>query len=402
MWVDVSVEKIAIIGSGIAGLLLARSLLRGGYEVVLFEEDASIGKPPHCTGIISEYTSRLIGEEAFSSAERFFDELVFQDLDTNSVFRLRTRERVVRVDRVALERLLADSVKDLGGEILLKCKIDNINKNKLKLYSKSCNNIKNKYDLIIVAGGYKSRYLGSERQAWDASRSFGFNLGLSCPKPILNRVEDAVSILVSSAWSGVYYGWLFPVNDESLVIGAEGPNSNNVINFIKYIIKKFNIKKCLISERYGGLVLHGPPRKQMKRSRLFYTGDAAGLTKPLTGGGLFPNSLLASYIEKDTLDEISNLFIKNYKKIYKMLHRQYPFARAILESNGLPTLVRIASRIFSGGEIDGIIDYDRHEKLVSSIVRRVPIKSLKAVARLVVDNPGLVLKLFAGMVVWGI
>ena len=51
---------IIIIGAGPVGCFLGGLLAKNGKEVKIYEEHDSIGKPLHCTGIITEELGKIV------------------------------------------------------------------------------------------------------------------------------------------------------------------------------------------------------------------------------------------------------------------------------------------------------------------------------------------------------
>ena len=68
--------------------------------------------------------------------------------------------------------------------------------------------------------------------------------------------------------------------------------------FIRLAERRFKLRSPL--KAYGGPVILGPPpaSDMLYKNNIVVVGDAGGLTKPLTGGGLFPNALLARLLEE--------------------------------------------------------------------------------------------------------
>ena len=53
---------VAVVGAGLAGLLTAARCAESGLDVLLLEEHARIGRPTHCTGIVSLEPAELSPE----------------------------------------------------------------------------------------------------------------------------------------------------------------------------------------------------------------------------------------------------------------------------------------------------------------------------------------------------
>jgi len=358
--------KIAIIGGGFAGLLAGYKLLSKGYKIDLYEEHKKVGYPPHCTGLISENTVYYIGRPAERSVEQIFEKLQLEVNNKKCI--LKTKNKIIKLNRIRIEKELLNEFKSNGGRIFLGFKIKGINVDGRIYYY---NNMK-KYDMIVLAEGYHGRLRETLGIHHDPITSLGVNIELPLP-----TTREYFKVKINNLIRG--FLWTIPLGDRTL-IGGLSIDPGQIIKIIRLINKKY--KRLRI---YGGRVIHGPPLPQIIRGRVAIIGDAASMNKPLTGGGLWPTSYLIhnwmNLIDEkgDPLTALGEAYVHLRRKLMK----QYIISKIYFKSweNIRRKLVSILASLISEGLCDllsGKIGYDDHEKIISLVLR----------------NPGFMIRVF--------
>ncbi len=363
--------RAAVVGAGFAGLINAVKLLSSGVSVDIYEEHDKVGYPKHCTGLVSLRTARLIGRAAETSIEAVYDYLVLRSGGDE----LRIRARTVKLDRVRLENALLREAEKLGASVRLGERVASVSPGRGEIELENGERHSG-YDIIVLAEGLHGMIRRRLSILWTPRTSMGINLEARCPS------RGTLTVLEKE---GAWFAWLVPT-PRSLVAGALGPRPGGVMRASQSIMKESG---CDASrEVYGGRVIHGPPMPpdQAVRARFAIVGDAAGLTKPLTGGGLYPNTVLAEIASRELRHgyDLSRAYSLAYETLYKRLRRQFRIARALLEGGILWPAVRALARSYSGALE---LDYDEHEKALRSIVRTLGFKTVSAAARLVLGAP---------------
>ena len=109
---------------------------------------------------------------------------------------------------------------------------------------------------------------------------------------------------------------------------------------------------------YGGVVLTGPPTLTPCKDKVCALGDAAGLNKPLTGGGLYPTTAVVK-----RFNEVET-FHKAYHPLVERLVLETLIARAIHKAPQ-----RVYEKAFA--ELDGVelrvSEYDNHLRTLKEI-----------------------------------
>ena len=372
----------AVVGAGFAGLIIARELARSGVSVDIYEEHRKVGYPKHCTGLVSERTVRLIGRPALESLEAWIGSLEMRAGQEA----IQVPVRVARLDRVKLEELLLEEASSLGARSFLGARIERVilEGNSVTL---SLGHSKKKYDYVVIAEGlhgHLRKHLGIRHEP---VTSIGLNLDVPC-------TQGSLLTVIAGQGRGVWFSWLAPAGTNRTVVGALGPLPGAVKREAQALARRCGGPL----EIYGGRVIHGPPLEPSKAAGKNYliAGDAAALNKPLTGGGLYPGSLLAS-LTREAISrglDLARAASAAYKMVYRELKRQHALAMPLLRG-GLYIVVREAARagLNLGGEP---IDYDRHASLPWVALRRSPGRALLLALHLLLASPRTALQLVLG------
>ncbi|MDP3990853.1 MAG: FAD-dependent oxidoreductase [Candidatus Nealsonbacteria bacterium] len=241
--------KIAIIGAGIVGLYLSLNLSRKGHKVVVFEKKAKIGKSA-CSGLFSERILQFIPEAESLTQNKIKSVLIHFPGKT---LKIEFSKPFLVMNHAQLDMLVADLAKKAGAEIKLN-------------YNWSSNN---EFDRVIGCDGAQS-FIRKSLKEKEPKYRLGI-IGFTAQKDGSDYVET---------WP-VKNGfiWRIPRGDETEYgIIAESREAKKLFDdFLKKNnIFLSNITSALIPQ---GLIIP-------KNNNITLCGDAAGLTKPWSGGGV--------------------------------------------------------------------------------------------------------------------
>jgi len=270
-------QKVAIIGAGICGLYLAWKLSEKGHKVTIFEKKEKIGKRA-CSGLFSEKILEFIPESQKLIQNQIELALIHFPQKTLTI---KFSKKLLVMSHFELDNLAANLAEGAGTKFFL---------------NHSINSLPEGFDRIIGCDGPNSIVRKS--------------LGLSEPKYLLAiqgfLSEENFSNHVET-WPQREGGfmWKIPRGKETEygIIAKETEASN--------LFKKFSKKNNLRLKRIeAGMVPQGfliPVR-----SSITLCGDAAGLTKPWSGGGVIWGLMAAEILVKNFPD-----FLKYQKAVKK-------------------------------------------------------------------------------------
>lgn len=267
---------IAIVGAGISGLYLAWKLSEKGYQVTVFEKKEKIGKEV-CSGLFSERILDFIPES---------QKLIQNQIDyclihfPKRTLKIKFSRKFFVMSHFELDNLVVNLVEKLGAKIILK---------------HSINTIPEEFDKIIGCDGAMSQVRES--------------LGLKDPQFRLG-IQGFTSQNDFSSFVEIWptkngFLWKIPRGKEIEYGIIEKPEQAKKI--FDGFLKKNNlslekINSALISQ---GLTI---PSNQ----KITLCGDAAGLTKPWSRGGVIWGLIAAEILLKNFPD-----FLKYQREIKK-------------------------------------------------------------------------------------
>jgi geranylgeranyl reductase family protein len=322
---------IAVVGGGPAGLLAAKTAAEQGSNVILFESKEKIGFHEHCAGLLSVeglknldlsnlpsdviQNSSVIGAHIYSPS----GELI-------SVRKNSTTAYVV--DRIRFDQYISSLAKEKGVQIETSTKILEIKRNNAgielrKGKKSSLDRIQTK--IAILAEG----------------RFPKLNKQVNLPAPPRNRVIFASSYRMSKVddidpkfvelyqaqkLAPGFFAWIIPINEESAKVGIGSrysPSGKYLEKFIlSHPVAKEKLKQAKIEKKTSGAIPLSSYIKRTYADNVLVVGDAAGQTKPTTGGGVILGGIASRFAGKIAADSIvaddqSARYFSQYEKQWK-------------------------------------------------------------------------------------
>jgi geranylgeranyl reductase family protein len=376
---------VAVIGGGPGGLHAATLLARAGFDVTLLEEHREVGQPVHCTGVLAadafqEFELSRASILNTLSTARFVSPAGFQISYTTPSIEAHV------VDRRLLDRTLAQRASDAGAHLCA---------------GRRVRNVEATLDgMRVDIEGADAVHARSVVLACGANYGLQRRFGLGMPKVSLNSAQlevpaqrgGDVEVYFGSDRAPGGFAWTVPVTRPTgpfvrIGLMCEGDAAMFFRQFVNRVGPAWGIPLELVGEPRRRLLPLSPLRRTYS-SRLLAVGDAAGLVKPTTGGGIY-YSLVSATLAAETLIPAlrSNQLEEEALAVYQQRWRQ----RLGSEFQAQLALRMLAQRM-SDAEIDALFDlaltdgvmpivratakFNQHRHLISGLFRYSPTRRL--------------------------
>jgi geranylgeranyl reductase family protein len=347
------VTDVVVVGGGPAGSVTAAVLAARGHHVVVLEEHAAVGAPVHCTG--------LLGWEAFQEFDLPRDLILgeasaarFWGAAGQSVTAHGADARAAVVDRQALDALLADRARRAGAELHLGWRAERIEA---------------MASGVVIEGRSPDQRLEARACVLACGSNYRFHrgLGLGLPGTFLQTAQvetpfpamPAVEVQFGRRVAPAGFAWLVPLeragtSHARIGLMCDAGAADRFDDFYQSLADRARVPvRARPQPRLKMLPL--APVRRTYADRVLAVGDAAGLVKPTTGGGIYYGMLSGTFAgavldEALRRDRLSARHLRRYELAWRRrLGREIRLGLAFR---------RIAARL-DDASIDALIELAR-------------------------------------------
>ena len=288
---------VLVVGGGPAGLYSALLLAEEGFDVAVLEEHATLGAPTHCTGIVSDELSDLFKIPESLVLNRPTGCLIHAP--SGRVFSFASNgEGIAVIDRGEFDRELGAAAERAGVDIRTGFRVERLHPERRSMRIAGTGGVLEARVCVLACGvAY-----GLQRQ-----------IGLDLPSLFLHSAQieldasdnpSTVELHLGRAVAPEGFGWTVPV--------VRGERPRMKVGVVTRGDAEQRLEGLLATAAVGERLASAPaahairrllpltPARRSYAHRVLTVGDAAGLTKPTTGGGIF-YSLLSGQLAAETL-----------------------------------------------------------------------------------------------------
>ncbi len=377
-------HDVVVVGGGPAGCYAASLLGARGFDVHVLEEDAVIGEPVDCSGVI--------GAESFSTLG-LPDSLKLGEIRTLTFvspskleFRFSPPSPLAyMIDRASFDRAIADKTLASGVTLHLGSSVVDLEMSDgcVEVNFRETNGLRKiRASMVILAGG--PRYKLQRK------------LGMGQPGDFLRTAQVEVAIrginepkvLMGSSVAPGSFGWMVPFRRRNETFARIGVSAKiGAVPYLEKILRQLHSDGHLSSPDVPirSWVIPITPLQRTFAGRVLAVGDAAGQTKPTTGGGIFYGLLCAEAAASTAIaafesGDFSAATMSKYEEEWRR--------RVGREIKVGAFFRRLAERL-SDGEIDDIFRIVQSDGILSAVTSKARFDWHKDVIYFALRHPAL-------------
>lgn len=336
--------NISIIGAGPGGSFVAKLLAEKGHDVTIYEDHPCVGIPVQCTGLVTK---------TFLDLHPIKKEFLVNEMHRVRVIAPNAQEVTIPLteyvlDRAKLDQTLCNEAITAGAQLKIHHRFVGIKDDKIVLKHQG-ETLEKKTDIVIGADGPNS----------DVAKSAGIYgkrpMFIAHQVTINGHFQPEIFVTYFGKWAPGFFAWVVPETETVARVGLA--TNHDTKNYFNNFIKE--IPGTIVETQAGPIPWYTGKETVEKAGKVFLVGDAAGLTKATTGGGII-TAMKSAHILAHCLETGEN-YTQHLKPLRRMLW--------------LHNFIRTTLNKFSDADYDKLIhlmNSERIKKVLTTHTREHP------------------------------
>ncbi len=375
--------EVLVVGGGPAGLYAAERLARRGVSTMVCEEHDVVGDPVHCTGVLATESFDILGLPNDATLNALTTARFVSPSGITIAHSTPTPLASV-IDRGIFDRALAARARAAGAELRLGTRVSMIETGPAAVRAQVGDDWVSARLLILACG---------------ANYAFQRRVGLGLPRDYLHSAQRElpasrpgdVELHFGREIAPDGFAWAVPVVRPSGTFARIGVmTARDPIGCYARMVQR-------VADRWGVEDVDQPPRQKILplgaidrtyADRTLVIGDAAGLVKPTTGGGIHYSiwsAALGADVAVDALaaDRLDAAALAGYER-----HWRDRLGEEFAEQRSLRDLVtrlndQEIDSFFELARTDGVMpivrktaQFNHHRHLIRALLRHPPARKI--------------------------
>ena len=374
---------VLVVGGGPAGLYAAERLARRGVSTLVCEEHGLVGDPVHCTGVLATESFDMLGlpREATLNA---LTTARFVSPSGITISHSTPTPLASVIDRGVFDRALATRAAAAGAELRRGIRVSVVETGPTAVRAQVGDDSVTARMLMVACG---ANYAFQRRVGLGLPRGYLHTAQRELPAKHLGDVEMHFGREVAPDG----FAWAVPVVREGGTYVRVGVMTS------RDPLGCYNRMLARIADAWGVEDLQQPPRQKILplgaidrtyADRALVIGDAAGLVKPTTGGGIHYSvwsAALAADVAVDALaaDRLDAAALASYERQWRdRLGEEFAEQRSLRD-----LVTRLSDQeineLFDLARTDGIMpivrktaQFNHHRHLIRALLRHPPARKI--------------------------
>lgn len=363
-----------VVGAGPSGSYSSHILSKSGFRVLNLEEHKEVGKPVECTGLVSGRVFSMVKSRSkvneVKGANIYFP--------GGNPIHVEKQEKTIVMDRDTFDKDASGMAISSGTDLRINSRASSVKRSEkgIKVIYREDGNLREADAMAVIgADGINSRV----RRELFGTRPSRIVTAYQVDSAHSMEDQESVDVFLGSESSVGFFGWATP-SGKITRIGVGSYRSAAINHF-------FNINRRFSRNRILGINGGAIPISYVKRTytdRALLAGDAAGIVKPLTGGGIFTGMVAGKHAahaltEAYENEDFSGSFLSRYEKYWKReIGRELLIDGLVqkyfssLSDSALDSIYRILSKPQNIALINRLGDIDFPSRVIIGMILRNP------------------------------